>query len=683
MPPIAPKIDYNFTLHNQQITDEYAWLRDPNWPNVQDKKIIEYLEAENNYAAQFFNPLQAEKDKIFEEIKGRIKLTDQSVPTKKDDYYYYIRTEQDKGYPIYCRKKYSMSAEEEIILDVNLIAQNNKFTTVRTIAISPDHTLMAYSVNFTGDEKFTIKIYNLTTKEYLADAIPNVGGNIIWHEKLKGFFYLPLNQHFRQDKLMFHTLGARQENDQLIFSIHDPLYQIDANKSSSKQYVFINVAGHNTNEIHAIQMDDEHFQPQLIRPLKEGIFYDVEHNGNNFYIRTNEGAKNFRVVLVDINNFQNSLWENNYVPEAPNRYLISCEITKNYLILNYRVLGLALSKIKHLTNETEKVINFPDAAFSAMALSTNFDEDDIRVVYSSPARPNTTYSYDFNDEKLSILKTQEIPSGFNPDEYMVERIFADNEGVQVPISLWYKKSLFKKDGSNPLYLYGYGSYGIGLPAAFSNSPISLVNRGFVYAIAHIRGGNELGLDWYEAAKFLNKKRTFSDFIAAAEILINQKYTSTGNIAICGGSAGGLLMGGVMNLRPELFKAVIAHVPFVDVLSTMLDESLPLTPGEFKEWGNPKELEYFNYIKSYSPYDNIKAQNYPSLFITAGLSDPRVGYWEPAKWAARLRAMKTDNNILLLKTNMDTGHQGSSDRFDYLKEAADDIVFILKIFNINT
>lgn len=680
MPPIAPKIDYSFTLHNQQVTDEYSWLRDSNWPNVQEKQIIEYLQAENSYAAQFFTPLHTEKDKIFEELKGRIKLLDQSVPIKRDDYYYYTRTEEDKGYPIHCRKKYSMSAQEEIILDVNLIAQNNKFTTVRNVSISPDHTLMAYSVDFTGDEKFTIKVYNLQTKEYLADEIKNVGGNIIWHEKLTGFFYMPLNEHFRQDKLMFHILGDRVENDKLIFAIHDPLYQLHAHKSSSKQYVFINVSGHSTNEMHVIKMEDEHLQTQLIRPLKEGIFYDINHNGNNFYIRTNEGAKNFRVVLVDINNFQNNGWDNDYIPEDPARYLTSCNITQNYLILNYRDLGLALSKIKHLKDGTEKVIHFPDAAFSAMATSTNFAEDDIRVIYSSPARPNTTYSYDFNNDKLSILKIQEIPSGFNSDEYIVERIFADNEGVKIPISLWYKKSLFKKNGSNPLYLYGYGSYGMGIPAAFSNSPISLVNRGFVYAIAHIRGGDDLGHDWYEAAKFLNKKHSFNDFIAAAEVLINQKYTSKGNIAIGGGSAGGLLMGAVMNLRPELFKAVIAHVPFVDVLNTMLDESLPLTPGEFKEWGNPKELEYFNYIKSYSPYDNITAQNYPSLFITAGLSDPRVGYWEPAKWAARLRAMKTDTNILLLKTNMDTGHQGASDRFDCLREAADDIVFILKIFN---
>ncbi len=684
-PPIADKIAYSFTLHNQKITDEYAWLRDPNWPNVQDKKIIEYLQAENNYTEQFFQTTQKEKETIFEEIKGRIKLADQSVYTKKGDYYYYTRTEEDKGYPIYCRKKHSMLAAEEIILDINFIARDNSFTTVRAVAISPDQTLMAYSVNFTGDEKFTIKVYDFKLNKYLDDEIKDVGHSIVWHEKLNGFFYMPLNENLRRDKVMFHSLGERQENDKLMFKIHDPLYQLNIEKSSSKQYVFINVSGLNTNEIHVIAMEDDKFQPKLIRPLKEGIFYDIEHNchngDNNFYIRTNEGAKNFRVVLVDVNNFQNSGWDNNYVPEDPDKYLINCEITKNYLILNYSDLALNLSKVKSLQDGAEKIIHFPDPAFLAITSSTNFEEDDIRVFYSSLVRPITTYSYDFNSEKLSILKTQEIPSGFNSEEYAVERIWVDNEGVKIPISLFYKKSLFHKDGSNPLYLYGYGSYGIGMAAAFRNIPISLVNRGFVYAIAHIRGGNDLGQDWYESAKFLNKKRTFTDFIASAEQLIKEKYTKKGNIVIGGGSAGGLLMGAVMNERPELFKAVVAHVPFVDVLNTMLDESLPLTPGEFKEWGNPKELEYFTYIKSYSPYDNIKPQNYPNLFITAGISDPRVGYWEAAKWVAKLRALKTDDNILLLKTNMGAGHQGASDRFDYLKESTEEIVFILKIFGI--
>jgi oligopeptidase B len=493
---------------------------------------------------------------------------------------------------------------------------------------------------------------------------------------------MPINENFRRDKVMFHSLGDSVANDRLIFSITDTLYQLQATKSSSKQYIFINVAGHNENEIYAIKMSDHDFKPKLIRGKLGGIFYDIEHNGDKFFIKTNDKAKNCRIISLDISDYSNDSWENNYVPEEQDQYLSSFDITKNYLILNYRDQGLPLIKVKYLKTDnrfTEKIICFPDASFTATSMSTNFDEDDIRVNYSSLAMPNTTYNYDFNQDRLSILKVQEIPSGFIPEEYNVERIFADSEGVKIPITLLYKKSLFKKDGTNPLYLYGYGSYGMGVPVSFRNNAISLVNRGFVYAIAHIRGGDDLGHDWYEAAKFLNKKRTFTDFIASAEMLVDKRYTDKGNIVICGGSAGGLLIGAVINERPELFKAAIAHVPFVDVLNTMLDETLPLTPGEFKEWGNPKELEYFNYIKSYSPFDNVKPQNYPSLFITAGISDPRVGYWEATKWVARLRAKKQDDNILLLKTNMNSGHKGASGRFDYLKEVADDLIFIFEIF----
>ncbi|XP_012563721.2 protease 2 [Hydra vulgaris] len=679
--PVANKIEHRLVVNSEEIVDEYAWLRDPEWPNVKDPKIIEYLQVENKYTDHYFEPLQSKKDEIFNELKSRIKLADQSPYTKEDNFYYYSRTEEDKDYPIYCRKAFSVSDPEEIILDVNVLAKDKKFTNVGYLATSPDHTLLAYSVDFTGDEKFTLKIYNLKTQEYLADEINNIGSKIIWHETLGGLFYMPLNEQLRQDKVMFHFLGVDNLNDKLIFQISDPLYQLVTSKSSSKKYIFIEKNGHSANEIHAIRMNDDTFQPKLIKPLKENIFYDVKHNGNNFYIKTNENAKNFQIVIVDENDFENDLWNNEFIAHDPSKYLSSFSLTKNYLLLNYRDKGIPLIKVTSLQDKSEKVINFPDPSFTAFAKSTNFEEDDIRIDYSSLARPNTTYSYDFTNDKLTILKVQEIPSGFDAEEYKVERIFADSEEVKIPVTLLYKKSLFKKDGTNPVYLYGYGSYGYAVPVSFKNNAISLVNRGFVYVIAHIRGGDDLGFYWYESAKFLNKKRTFLDFIAASEALIRENYTSENNIVICGGSAGGLLIGAVINERPELFKAAIAHVPFVDVLNTMLDESLPLTPGEFKEWGNPKEPEFFSYIKSYSPYDNVKSQNYPSLYVTAGLSDPRVSYWEAAKWVAKLREKKSDSNILLLKTNMDSGHYGASGRFDYLKEAADDIVFIISVFGI--
>ncbi|MFY9589856.1 S9 family peptidase [Rickettsia endosymbiont of Halotydeus destructor] len=678
-PPIADKQSFSFDIHGQKISDDYHWLRDPKWPEVQDPKILEYLKEENKYTKNFFADLQNEKEKIFEELKSRIKLDDISTYTKKENYYYYHKTEADKNYPIYCRKHGTLQAQEEIILDVNLLAKNNKFTQVGSVAISPDQNLMAYSVDFNGDEKYDIRIFDLKAQKYLPDEIKGISGAITWHEKLNGFFYVTINEKQRPDKIMFHRLGENPDNDKLIFHVKNPLHFVSTGKSSSRKYIFIHSGDHNEDEVYIISMQDASFTPKLLRAAQNNIFYDIDHNGDYFYIKTNLGAKNFRITRVKIDNLENINWDDNYIKEEKDKYLKSFDITNNYLILNYRDQGLPLIKVKNLKDSTENNIHFPDSAFEASSYSTNFDEDDIRVNYSSLARPATTYSYDFNNDKLSILKVQEIPSGFNPDEYQVERIFADNENVRVPITLLYKKSLFKKDGSNPLYLYGYGSYGINMPAAFRNTAISIADRGFVYALAHIRGGDDLGHDWYEAAKFLNKKRTFEDFIRATETLIKEKYTSKGNIVIAGGSAGGMLIGYVINEKPELYKVAIAHVPFVDVLNTMLDESLPLTLLEYKEWGNPKELEYFNYIKSYSPYDNVKPQNYPALFVICGLSDPRVGYWEAAKWVARLRDSKTDDNILLLKTNMEFGHQGASGRFDYLKEAADELVFIFKIF----
>ncbi len=678
-PPVANIKSHSFEIHGTIINDEYAWLRDNNWPEVKDRQIISYLEEENKFFDQFFLPLKNDKEKIFEELKGRIKLVDQSTYIKKNNYYYYSRVEAQKEYPIYCRKVGSTEAQEEILLDVNKLAEGKKFIKIDAFSVSPDHKFIAYSVDFTGDERYTIRVFNLETQEYLTDEIPQTIGSIVWHEELGGFFYTPTNENWRHDTVMFHYLGNEREKDRLIFHEPNPLYSASVSRSGSKQYIILSVSGLDDNVSYVISMHDHNFSPKLVKSRQDGIFYEMDHNGAFFYIKTNYKAKNFRIVKVSVDNFQESDWQEDYIKEESNKYLSSFDITENYVVLNYLIKAIPMIKIKSFGDGEEKIISFPDQAFNAEAMSTNYEEDDIRIIYSSLARPNTTYSYNFSSNQLAILKIQEIPSGFNPDEYMVERIFANNGEIEVPVTLLYKKSLFKKDGSNPVYLYGYGSYGISMPVSFRNSAISLVDRGFIYAISHVRGGDELGHSWYEDAKFLNKKRTFEDFIASAEKLIQDKYTSKGNIAICGGSAGGLLIGAVLNQKPELFKAAIAHVPFVDILNTMLDENLPLTPGEFKEWGNPKDPEYFEYIKSYSPYDNIKAQQYPNIFITAGLSDPRVGYWEAAKWAARLRAKKTDNNILLLKTNMDTGHSGASGRFDYLKEVAEELTFIFKIF----
>ena len=425
-------------------------------------------------------------------------------------------------------------------------------------------------------------------------------------------------------------------------------------------------------------MNDESFNPYLIEPRKEKIEYDVDHGEEDFFIHINDVSRNFRIVKMNPEN----LGSKNWIPyiDSNNDYLNGFDITKDFIILNYKQNGLQLIKIIRLSDNKEQIIKFPDSSYSAAANSPTYFENDIRVGYSSLKRVHTTYQYDFDKDNLTIIKEQIIPSGFNPDEYEVERVWASNEGVKIPISLLYKKSLFKKDGKSPLYLHAYGSYGVGISASFRTSIFSLVDRGVIFAIAHVRGGDDMGLDWYESAKFLNKKRTFDDFASCTKYLVDEKYTSKGNIIITGGSAGGLVVGNAINNNPDFYKAAIAHVPFVDLISTMLDESLPLTPGEYKEWGNPKEKEYFEYMKSYSPYDNVKKQNYPSLFITAGLSDPRVGYWEAAKWVASLRESNIGENKIYLKTNMEFGHSGASGRFDYLKDLADDYIFILYNFS---
>ena len=675
--PVAERTSYRRSLHGTEIKDEYAWLRDDNWPQkIKNKKIESYLNQENDYFKKFMAPHKAFQNNLFEELKGRIKLDDQSTYVRKDNYYYYTRTEIDQEYPIYCRKKHSKNAPKEILLDVNKLANNKKFTSLGGFSISPDHTLLAYSVDHTGDERFTIRVFNLTEQKYLEDTIYSTIGSVIWHENKSGFFYTPSDKNWRQLQVYFHKLGGA-ENDEKIFEEKNKLYHIVLSKSSSKTHVFIDVIGHDSNEVHFVDMLDVTHQPHIIIKRKNDIKYSCDYAHGCFYVNTNTNAKNFEILNSKIGkNFQFLNWKT-LIPEDQDRYLEGFDLTKNYILLQYKsnLSGLDESEVVRLSDLSRKTIKFPDATYGAGIYSTNYEDNDIRINYSSFSKPRTVFTYNFNSDYLIILKRQEIPSGLNSDEYKVERVYVTYDGVKIPVSLFYRKSLFKRDGNNPLYLYGYGSYGHSISPTFSNSAISLVNRGFIYAIAHIRGGDDLGKAWHDSAKFLNKKKTFQDFIAVTEQLINLQYSSAENIIASGGSAGGLLIGNIINEKPELYKAVIAHVPFVDVINTMLDETLPLTTGEFKEWGNPKNKEYFSYMLSYSPYENIKEQKYPHIFATTGLSDPRVGYWEATKWIARLRAKNTSNSSILLKTNMDFGHSGASGRFDYLKEIAEDLVFL--------
>lgn len=679
--PKAQKIDYKFEIHGKKLNDQYHWLRDPNWPKVTSSEILSYLNEENQYAEDFFQDKEILRKKIFEELKDRIELNDISEPVRKGDYIYLKKMYEDKEYPIYFRKRVGKSfEEEEMILDVNKLSYGKSFTNVTNIAVSPSQELLAYNVDFDGSENYFLHIKNLSTEENLPDIIENSTGNIVWHEKLNGFFYTKYNENWRSDKLFFHFLGSDPSEDIILLHEKDILNSVRIKASSSREYLFVSSSGHDSSEVYYIDMSDDNLKLNLAVKRKEKIFYDFNHNGDYFYIHTNDKGDNFRIARVNKNFLDESNWEDFY-PISKSKYIDSFDVTKNYLIVTNTILGLPKIEIIRFSDNERKLVNLEDESFTATAYSTNFEDDDIRISYSSLKRPQTTFLYDYLSNSYSVLKERKIPSGFNPDEYQVERVWADNDGVKVPVSLFYKKDLFKKDGSNPLYLYGYGSYGIAMKPNFRITAVTLANRGFVFAIAHIRGGDDLGFKWYEDAKFLTKKRTFEDFIACAKYLIENKYTSKGDIAIEGGSAGGMLIGNAINSNPELFRVAIAHVPFVDVLNTMLDESLPLTPSEYKEWGNPHEKEYFDYILSYCPYSNVKSQIYPHIYVTAGLTDPRVGYWEAAKWVAKLRDMKKDDNFILLKTNMEAGHQGSSGRFNYIKEVADDYVFILSKFGI--
>lgn len=681
--PTAKKIDFSSTHHSDTRIDPYHWLRDAHWPNMKDPEILAYLEAENNYYHTTMKPFAAREEMIYEELLKRIKLADESVPVKRDQYYYYTRTNEDSNYPIVCRKLNSLSSPEEIILDFNELALGHDFFSFQAVSISPDHQKVAYSFDTTGGERFRIQIKDLNDNSMLSDNIPDTISDIIWHENGKGFFYCKLNENWRTDKIFYHELGDSSGNDILVFQEQDVRYHLQLYKSASKRFIFINSVSKEDSEIVYLDCSSDSLQPKLFLKRVFKHLYFADQMNNDFFILTNDLGKNFRLVKTAIDKPDQKYWQE-VIPHSSSSYLQKMDLYQHYFAVQSREQGLEIIKIYSYSDiDHPEIIPFQDPTYNANIVPTTADALGVRIIYSSLNVPETTLEYQFDSKKVVTLKVKEIPSGYDSKQYQSERLFANTkEGIKIPISLVYKKSLLRKDGTNPLYLYGYGSYGYGIPASFRSSIISLLDKGFVYAIAHIRGGDEMGYEWYENAKFLTKKRTFTDFIAAAEYLIQEKYTQKGNIVIAGGSAGGLLIGACINERPDLYKAAVAHVPFVDVLNTMLDETLPLTPGEFKEWGNPAEEEYYHYMKSYSPYENVKAQDYPALYVTAGINDPRVTYWEPAKWVAKLREMKTDNNLLFLETYMHAGHAGAPGRFGYLRDTAKEYNFIFKVFSIS-
>jgi oligopeptidase B len=675
-PPVAkiePKVD---TLSGQERVDNYYWLRERGNPEV-----IAYLEAENEYTEAKMKHTQKLQDKLYHELVSRIKETDLSVPVKWGDFYYYSRTEEGKQYQIYCRKKGSLEAEEEILLDVNELAQGKDFYSLGVHQISPSHKLLAYSFDTTGGERYSLRIKDLQTGELLPDVIDSISRSVEWANDNKTLFYAVADEAWRTYKLFRHTLGDDAENDELIFHEKDDAFFLGIDKSKSQEYIFLVLESMTTSEVHFLDADNPYGKFRIIHPRQQDVEYSTYHHGDNFYIVTNEDAKNFKLMRAPVSEPTRKNWKE-VISHRDSVKLDRIEVFQDYMVLYEREDGLRQIRVNDFATGRIHKIEFPEPVYTCWGeWNPDYKSQLLRFNYASLVTPNSVYDYNMKTRDRELKKQKEVLGGYDPEEYQSERAFATaDDGTRIPISMVYRKGMVK-DGNNPLYLYGYGAYGASMDPWFSSNRLSLLDRGFIFAIAHVRGGGEMGRYWYEDGKLLNKKNTFTDFIAVAEHLIAENYTSSEKLVIDGASAGGLLIGAVVNMRPDLFEAVIADVPFVDLINTMRDESIPLTVIEWEEWGNPNKEDYYDYMMSYSPYDNVKAQDYPNMLILAGLNDTRVQYWEPAKWTAKLRAMKTDKNRLLLKTEMGSGHGGVSGRYSRLREIAFDYAFVLDVLGI--
>lgn len=663
-------------MHGDHWDDPYFWMRHRN-----DPKVIAYLKSENEYREQMMAHTVPLQHQLFLEMKGRIKETDVSVPEKRDNFYYYSRTEEGKQYPIYCRKTGSLDAPEEVLLDQNVLAEGQPFCIIGIFRMSPDHKLLAYSVDTSGAEQYTIYIKNLETGELLSDYVPNTYYSFEWANDNATFFYNMLDAAHRPYKLFRHTLGSNASQDQLIYHETDERFFLSLRKTKSRAYLFMELHSTNTTETRYLSADQPMGEFKILQTRRPEVEYSVAHHGERFLIVTNDQAQNFKLMEAPLDKPGKDNWRE-VIAHRSEVLIDGIDAFKDYLVVFERRSGLRHIRLSSIDNRNVHYVAFPEPVYTYTAhANPEFDAQTLRITYSSLVTPDTVVDIDMQNGEWEVKKRKEIPSGYDPSMYASERIMAvAADGAHVPISLVYKKGI-KLDGSNPLLLHAYGSYGACIDPEFQTKYFSLLDRGMIFAIAHIRGGSDLGRAWYDNGKLRKKKNTFSDFIASTEHLIAQGYTSKEKLAIIGVSAGGLLMGAVVTMRPDLFKAVVAKVPFVDVLSTMSDPSIPLTVIEFEQWGNPANKDDYIYMKSYSPYDNIKTTDYPHMLVTAGLNDPRVAYWEPAKWVAKLRTMKTDNNRLLLKTNMDAGHAGSSGRYDYLKEIALEYAFVLDILGV--
>lgn len=672
-PPVAKKIPKETKIHGRTLVDDYFWLREKSNPEV-----IAYLEAENAYTDAVMKPTEDLQRRLYEEMLARIKQTDLGVPYRKGDYYYYTRTEAGKQYPILCRRKGSLEAAEEVMLDLNELAKGEKYLGLGASEVSDNGSLLAYSTDTTGFRQYTLQFKDLRTGKLLPEKIEKTT-SVVWAADNKTVFYGREDAAKRPYRIYRHQLGTDPSTDQLVYEEKDELYRVSARRTRSGAYILINSASSTTTESRYIAAARPSEAPQLLLARENDHEYYVDHRGDLFYIRTNDKGRNFRLVTAPVSDPARRNWKE-MIAHRGDVMLEGVSCFATHVVLSERAEGL--QKIRVLRNEESREIGFPEPVYTAgISQNPEFNTNKLRYSYQSFITPSSVYDYDVVTGKSELLKRTEVLGGYDPKLYASERIWATaKDGVKVPISLVYRKDL-RRDGSRPLLLAGYGSYGIPQQVTFSSQRLSLLDRGVIYATAHIRGGGDLGQQWHDQGKMMVKKNTFTDFIAAAEHLVAEKYTAKERLIITGGSAGGLLMGAVVNMRPDLFKAVVSYVPFVDVINTMLDASLPLTVQEYLEWGNPNEKPAFEYMISYSPYDNLERKAYPAMLVKTSLNDSQVMYWEPAKYVARLRSLKTDNNVLLLKTNMAAGHGGSSGRYDALKETAFDYAFMLNQFGI--
>ncbi len=691
--PQAKKIEKKLTVHGDTRVDNYFWMRlsdeqkEAKNPDDQTQDVLDYLNAENDYLDVQLKHTEAFQENLFNEMVGRIKQDDASVPYMKNGYMYYVRYEKGADYAFYCRKKGGDSGKEEIMLNGPKMAEGTSYFAISGRSVSPDNKLIAYGVDLVSRREYTIHVKNLETGELLKDKITNTEGGAVWANDNKTFFYVKKDPvTLRSFQIYKHVLGTDQKEDKLVFEEKDETFGCFVYKTKSNDYIMIGSYQTLSSEYRFLDANDPNGKWKVIQPRERNHEYSVSHYGDHFYIVTNDGnAQNFKLMRTPVSKTEKENWTE-VVAHRKDVLLEDIDIFKSYYVLSERKNGLNMLRIIPWGSSPDQgsYIQFDDPAYTAYT-STNleFNTDVLRYGYTSLTTPNTIYDFNMKTGERVIKKRSEVlDKDFAPDKYASERIFATaRDGVKVPISIVYKKGT-KLDGSAPLLLYAYGSYGSSMDAYFSSSRLSLLNRGFIFAIAHIRGGQEMGRHWYEDGKLLKKKNTFYDFIDCGKFLTEKNYTSPEHLYAMGGSAGGLLMGAIINMEPKLWNGVIAAVPFVDVVSTMLDESIPLTTGEFDEWGNPKNEEYYHYMKSYSPYDNVQKMDYPNLLITTGYWDSQVQYWEPAKWIAKLREYKTDNNMLLMKCNMDVGHGGASGRFERLKEVALEYAFLLNLEGIS-